>query len=106
MRVDRKWVERNLGFDPISTAAARLDLCFRAGGKGGERLKTSSAKSSTSIPNSRWPAVPGLQHDDRLVAIHRCSMAQGTGAQDGSHAPPQQQRSAATCGCAPGDMDR
>ena len=82
MKVDRKWVERNLGFDPISSSA-RHDLCFCASGKGGNDRGLPARNHRLRLRLPRWPAVPGLQHDDRPVAIHRCSMAQGTGAQTG-----------------------
>ena len=64
MIVDRAWVERNLGFDPIATPAPPSTFAFLAGGDEVAQLRTTcSGRSSTSIPRRRragssWPSRP------------------------------------------------
>jgi hypothetical protein len=82
MRVDRKWVERNLGYDPITRPPPDTTFAFAQAAK--KTATTEDLRREIIDFDSESPAVHGLQHGDRPVAIHRCSMAQGTGAQDGS----------------------
>ena len=95
MRVDRKWVERNLGFDPIATPPP--DATF-ASPRAAKAATPEDFQREIIDFDSESPA--GLQflafsYGDRPVAIHRCSMAEGTGAEDRARASPQ----AATARC-------
>ena len=106
MRVDRKWVERNLGFDPIATPPPETTFASPRAAKAAtpEDFQREIIDFDSESPGR--PAVPGFQYGDRPVALHRCSMAHGTGAQDRARARPQQQQPAAACRRAGGDVDR
>ena len=91
MTADRKWVERNLGFDPISTpppAATFTVKKVRHPRSGPQRSlrKISSAKSSISIPKP-----PKAGSSSRSAPRPACrdspnSLAEGTGATDRTEA--------------------
>src|SRR5258708_7479378 len=106
MQVNRKWVERNLGFDPISTPPPATTFAFAPAAKaqtaedfqreiidfdsdspaGKEFLAFSTSTGLSRYTDIAWPK--GLVPKSR------------------SRAPPQWRRSAATCGCARRDVDR
>ena len=86
MRVDRKWVERNLGFDPIATPPPDATFAFAHGSQGGNARGFPARDHRFRFRVPGRPAVPGLHHGDRPVALHRCSVAEGTGAEDRAQA--------------------
>jgi len=92
MRADRKWVERNLGFDPIATPAPPTTYAF-----------TPAAKAATvedfqrEIIDFDSESPAGLQFLAFTTAtghhaLHRYSLAEGAGAQDVGHARGQERR--------------
>ena len=89
MKVDRKWVERNLGFDPIAKPPPHTTFAFARAAKS---AKSEDLQREIIDFDSESPAglqFMALQHGNRPVAVHRCSMAQGTGAQNRPQAPPR-----------------
>ena len=71
MAVDRKWIARNLGFDPISTPPPVTTFAFK-------RAATKVAKPEDfqreiidfDSEISRRPAIHVVQHGHRAVAVH------------------------------------
>ena len=106
MRADRKWVERNLGFDPIAKPPPLATFAFKAAAKAATSRRFPARDHRFRFRIHGRPAVPGLHHRDRAVALHRCSLAEEAGAQDGPEAARRRQRPAAARRCAPGHMDR
>ena len=71
MMIDRRWVERNLGFDPIATPAPASTFAFAAAARVLPATRISRERSSTSIPRRRregssWRSRPRPgSHDTR-----------------------------------------
>ena len=94
MRADRKWVERNLGFDPIAKPPPLDTFNVKRVARATVKRAVAPAKPEDfqreiidfDFRVARGPTVHGLQHGDRAVAIYRHSMAQEISAPNGFQA--------------------
>ena len=82
MIIDRRWVERNLGFDPIATPAPASTFAFTPA------AKSSSARGSTErdhrfrFRGTGGKGVPRIHDRNRALPIHRRAVAQRTCAEN------------------------
>jgi len=79
MIVDRKWVERNIGFDPVERPAPASTFAFKAAASSAD-----TEDLRREIIDFDSDATEGLKFlaftKFRAVAIHRYSMAERPGA--------------------------
>ena len=86
MTVNRRWVERDLGFDPVSRPAPASTFKVAAAAREADP-EIFSEKLSTSIPRGRRKGVPGVHHGDRALPIHRYTVAERARAEDWTREP-------------------
>jgi hypothetical protein len=82
VQIDQKWVERNLGFDPILMPPPASTFAFSRAAQTSdpEDLKREIIDFDSESPGR--VAIPCLHHGDRLVALHRCVLAGRIGTED------------------------
>ena len=75
MKVDRKWVERNLGFDPIKTPAPDSTFTLReaARSRSVEDLQREIIDFDSEAPGRT--GVPGVYHRHGTLTFHRGAVA-------------------------------
>src|SRR6476620_11796601 len=82
MQIDRNWVERNLGFDPIDMPPPASTFAFSRAAR-----TSDPADLQREIIDFDSASPAGLQflafHRDRSVALRRCTLAGRIGAKDG-----------------------
>ena len=83
MKVDRKWVERNLGYDPITKPPPDTTFAFAQAAQ--KRATTEDLQREIIDFDSESPAGLQFMAFSTATGLSRYtdSMAQGTGAQDG-----------------------
>ncbi|GAA0006376.1 hypothetical protein BRDID11002_63800 [Bradyrhizobium diazoefficiens] len=113
MLADRKWVERNLGFDPITTPPPPETFVVK-------RVKDAAAKKTAKVTaedfrreiidfdseSAEGRAFMAFSTSTGAVALHRHSLAKGTRAADRAEAERQWQGTAAARRRAGRDLDR
>ena len=82
MTVDRKWVERNLGFDPISTPPPPATFAFQRAVKPEKSGGFTARNHRLRLGIACRLAVLVLHYCDWVIAIYRRSMAAAACAQD------------------------
>ena len=78
MTVDRKWVERNLGFDPIAKPAPASTFAFKRAAKAAKIEDLQREIIDFDFEVAGRPAVHVFQHGHWAVAIYRHSLAERT----------------------------
>ena len=93
MRADRKWVERNLGFDPVSKPPPARTFAFKRAAKAGrpEDLQ----REIIDFDSERRGPQFCVHHGDGTVALHRRAVAEGPGAARPGRRRPAQAATAA-----------
>ena len=82
MMIDRRWVKRNLGFDPIATPAPASTFSFTRAERIIQPRGSAERDHRFRFRGTGRKRVPGIHDRDRTLTIYRCAVAQRTCAEN------------------------
>ena len=105
MTVDRRWIKRNLGFDPITTPPPPSTFAVTKAARTSNPEDLQREIIDFELGSSCGQGVPRFHDDDRLVSVFRYPLAQGPCAHDRTCAGRSRQQPTAKGRCVGGHLD-